>query len=84
MKRHSFVETCFVTLLSLGNEGREEEDKPQDYTKGFPQEEVFLTGQRYENSLVQMDSAGFEERSTEKYREFSLLGKVEVSLRRKY
>lgn len=62
--------------------GRGRQTNLRTIQKDFPNRS-FPYRKKYKNSLLQMDSIGFEERSTERHRELFSPGKVEVSLRRK-
>lgn len=60
--------------------GEEEDSQISGLDKRASPVEAFLTGQRYKNNVIERDSIGFEERSTERSREESPAGKVELTL----
>lgn len=83
-EEREFCRDMLYYLVGFGQwRGEEEDRQTSGLFKRTSPTEVFLTGQNYKNSLLQMDSIGFEERSTERHRELFAPGKMEVSLRRK-
>lgn len=60
--KRQFCRDMLCYLVGFGNGGREEEDRQISglYKRTSPTE-VFLTGQRYKNGFLQIDSVGFEE-----------------------
>lgn len=63
--------------------GEEEDSQTSGLANRVSPMKASFTGQRYKNGLMQRDSIGFEERSTERYREVSPARKVQVALRRR-